>query len=1159
MRLSPERFFRALRRLLWLAGLSIALPSASLAADAERTHRLLTAGEIAGITSAWADPLPAVGKAAEELLREGSGLVSFDVREADGFLLPESLLPPRRRDPSELTKDDYPGWAGLLGDPGVNQWEIHRHLRTPAARAVAPQVAAMLKSRNADAVENAVTSLREMGAAEFSGQLAELLDNQEAAIVIHVLESLAELGCPGTAAHAAKLLGKEDVDIAGGAAEFLGRLGAKEFRGDIAALLRSGDPRLVASAMRSLAALHDPECVSAALQVLAAPDFYVPDEDDEVADPWDYSHDRRTAARILGEHGDASLGTRIEKLLTDGRSGVREAALMALAATNACAQAGSITVMLAGDQPLAVRREAVRALAKLEATEHAGRIARLLDDRDLCFDAVQALGKLRAVKHAAAIRAVMDGEGPPVLRACAAEVLLNMGALPSGNAESIVASLLIKTKGAAANWILDSLVRMNAQQSVEAILRHLGGEGLRRYDVPLPAVEALRQLGFADRCQEISSFLTSGDVKIRSGALTALRFFKAAGFSERAAEMLGRNQPEQVRLDALAAITVLQGRDAANTVAALLLPDESPGVLLAALKVVTEWGMTEQSLAAAALLVPAVSGSVKEKVLEVLVAIGGTAAVPQVGKLLTESDDPVLRRQAAEAIAGLRARAAAPAVAGLLVERDPNLRMTGLRSLAAIGALEQADAVAALLHDEQLSIRREAVRTLSNLKATRHAPALSALLNDAAMRPLVISALGRMGAVSECPLLFRLLVDRNEGPEWRVLPALLECGGEQPVEGGAFLVEAANAWPERRTEFLFACHFLFSRNDRIRAAIPWLGNRADDERPQLPDGRLEAKRTVEALQVVFDAAAEAGCAQTLYDSGNVAAEIIASAPWSPADAGWLESFGQKLEKSGLPSKAAAVLRAAANARAKDPLRRAMQWLAAAAILQPVCWILVWLIYPRSRTAQWMVWHRWFRRIAGFGLVGPLITAMPALRDRLWSPFREDLVPPGRLSSFDEWTFIDTKRLVPRNGGPPVDALRTMTDSRGVRILLGHPGSGRTTLLLALAASSRRPVALLNASECAAGILTALAKRLPERIHADFAFLQALLCKGSPDILVDALDDIPPDQQARMIADLHILAGGNFLIAVTSGTPPVPEDFPAWVVVPVPARAPDSLA
>lgn len=973
------------------------LPAAEEAAD----HRILTAAELTGLTAACEDPLPAVGKTAAEILRTGIGPVRFRIRPEDVSGLPESLQRARPVDPAEPAVDDYRGWAGLLGLPDADQLNIHRHLRSPAASAAAEQVAGTLTSAEPAVVENAVITLRAMKASGYCGRLAGLLQRDDPALVVLVLETLVDLQCPGAAALAAKLLDRADAGVAGAAAEFLGRTGAKTFRGSLVAMLESRDPRLLASAMQGLAALDDVECVRAALLVLGAPDFLVPDEDGETGEPLDCRHDHLAAVRILGKHGDSASGPAIAALLHDPRSGVREAALMALGAVGDQSRAGAIAAMLGEDQPVSVRREAVRALGGLKAVEYSGRIAGLLDTGDLSLDAVRALGNMQDASHAAALRKVMSGARSPLLRAGAAEALLAIGALSALEAGSVISRLLNEATGASANLILEARVRVRDTSGAESILRHLGRDGFRRYDVPLPAVEALRNLGFDDHCQEIADFLNSGDPVVRSGALTAIRFFNARAFSDRVGDLLDRAQPEPVRIDALTALATLRSEDAERRLASLLVPGESIGVQMAALELVRQRRLTFQSAAVAGLLQPEVSGRVRTTALKVLVEIGGRVAVPAVVKLLHENHDPVLRREAAEALSGLKAAEAGPELAVLLTDPDPKLRLAGLRSIGVIGAIAQADSVATLLTGNPESVRREAVRTVGRLKSMRHAPALSALLKEPDMRALTVTTLGRMGATGESVHLYRLMTDWKKGFQPAVLAALMDCGGEHPEEGIAFLVEAVHQWPEHRPELLAAAWFLYARNTRVGAALPWLGNRRDDERPSLPRTPTDATGAVEALHAVFRVSAGAGCLQTQRDAGSVAAEIISATQWGPEDAGWLEGFAQELQTAGLPSRASAVQRAAATVRSAEFRNRLWRWLAAVVIAQPVGWMLVWLIYPWSRIARWMVRNRWFRRIAGFGWVGPLFNAVPALRSRLTGPLGEDRLPPGEDGIFDE--------------------------------------------------------------------------------------------------------------------------------------------------------------
>jgi hypothetical protein len=173
---------------------------------------------------------------------------------------------------------------------------------------------------------------------------------------------------------------------------------------------------------------------------------------------------------------------------------------------------------------------------------------------------------------------------------------------------------------------------------------------------------------------------------------------------------------------------------------------------------------------------------------------------------------------------------------------------------------------------------------------------------------------------------------------------------------------------------------------------------------------------------------------------------------------------------------------------------------------------------------------------------------------MWRPFREELVPPGEVVSFDEWTFFDSVRVTPASGGEARPALRVLEAVRGVTVLYGESGLGKTTLLQALAGRAERPVALLHAAECGPGLLDALRARLPRHARGDKRFLRALVQRGAPDIFVDAVHEALPEMRAKLTEEVQALSGVNVLLTIqpVEGWR-VPEGAKEWQLEPLRAQ------
>jgi HEAT repeat protein len=1153
MNASPANLTRS--RLLhgWLGCLLHGALAALPCLAAEPPPRILTDAEIAGLDAAHDDPWPAVAARAQAIVSNGLGgeydgfriggittlpgadrHVNIPVVAPDSAAVPQWMLPDPAHssgpDRAVVVESDDEKWKKLLDDSEVERkWTGQDSV--PVDPVHAPLAAAMLGSGNKEHVRQGLSALSVMNARKYAPQIVPLLRHGDSEVVAHAVWALNSLS-------------------------------AGEYLEEIASLLPASDDFVRRNVMTALASHGDERAVPPAMEFLSAEIEY---------DHWGF---KDAALRALQKSGNAELGPDIAKLLSSKSRETCLAALDALVAVVARGQAKDIVPLLDAEFPDVIRERALHSLAALGAAESSDRIAALLQDETIVFAAVEALGRLRARQHEAAIRDVMrSGITDPrngssvVLRMFCSKALFLMGAVSRVETVRAIERFLsdeIDTSGM--TTALRFLIELNAVESVGFILRLTGAppRGAAQHPFfPDEQLDALKTLGFHGRCAEIARFLESPDAAERAGALVALGEFGAYEYTNEIAALIDVREPEIVRYRALRAVQRVKGTAAAQAVAALLRADQSDRILFQALEVLAGFEVRETATAVAGMTARGFSWGVRRTAFNTLLRISPQDAVGTAAALLAPDEAETVRLEVVEELARFELREAAPAVAALLEEENEQLLRAALRALRSLGGDAQVKMVTPLLRHERPGIQDDAYRTLAALgiegrrrllaelsslprprlkaemidelsawRGEGHAAKVADSLDDeeALVRLAAVVYLTGSGETGYAEALAQRLRDENAVVRAAAAEALMVFGGRQDRKTLPSILEGALRFAGHEPHMITAAYFLFGEDEIVRRALPWLGGRSPEHRPPIPPDAGAARAALEALRAVWQLADSDHHPHAIYEAATAAAEIAASVAWRPRDSAFLEELARDMRRNReLKPRAAAVQAVADKVRENDPVRRAMRWTVAVLILQPLLWALVLLVYPASRMAQWVVWQPVVRKVVGFGWVGPLVLRVPWLRERIWRPFREALVPPGEVMTFDEWTFFDALRISPAEGGKARGALEVLSEGRGVRVLRGESGLGKTTLLQALASTGRRPVVLLRAVECRDGILAALRARMPRHVRGDRNFLRTLVKRGSPDIFVDAIQELLPEAQPRLTREVESLAGGNFLL------------------------------
>ena len=185
------------------------------------------------------------------------------------------------------------------------------------------------------------------------------------------------------------------------------------------------------------------------------------------------------------------------------------------------------------------------------------------------------------------------------------------------------------------------------------------------------------------------------------------------------------------------------------------------------------------------------------------------------------------------------------------------------------------------------------------------------------------------------------------------------------------------------------------------------------------------------------------------------------------------------------------------------------------------------------------WNPWVRRLLGLGYVGFLLTWVPPLRAILLAPFKESLLADANLEGFDPKAYFEDSPVRLKTSGQTQAITAAIPEIKGQIVLEGESGLGKTMFLRHLAQRSKRTLAYLPATKCAAGVLEAIQAKL-HGYAKDEIFLRSLIYSGAIDVCIDGLNEASPDARAQVTGFMESNFKGNFLL----GTQPLEWTPPA---------------
>jgi hypothetical protein len=196
------------------------------------------------------------------------------------------------------------------------------------------------------------------------------------------------------------------------------------------------------------------------------------------------------------------------------------------------------------------------------------------------------------------------------------------------------------------------------------------------------------------------------------------------------------------------------------------------------------------------------------------------------------------------------------------------------------------------------------------------------------------------------------------------------------------------------------------------------------------------------------------------------------------------------------------------------------------------WIaLIWL-YPKSPTIQAMFfWSPKVRRYLGI-YVTSLIPIIPFARRRLFQPFREQMGPPPDVleAHNPKLPWFSQSEVVDAQSGERMTIDKVINSVRGLTVIEGASGLGKTTYLARLAADPKRLVAYIRAAEEGGDVLKALRKRMPADVVRDEDFLRILIYAGGLDICIDGLNEVSAEARERVRGFIQEITSASVLVA-----------------------------
>jgi uncharacterized protein (UPF0147 family) len=228
-----------------------------------------------------------------------------------------------------------------------------------------------------------------------------------------------------------------------------------------------------------------------------------------------------------------------------------------------------------------------------------------------------------------------------------------------------------------------------------------------------------------------------------------------------------------------------------------------------------------------------------------------------------------------------------------------------------------------------------------------------------------------------------------------------------------------------------------------------------------------------------------------------------------------------------------------------------KWAGKGWLIQIGFWVVLIFIYPNSPQVQAIFfWNPKVRKILGLWYVDLALTWIPFFRDKLFFPFKDDLVSDAHLDTFDAHTYFANSYVKFQNSTNIKSIREAIPEIKGQVILEGESGLGKSMSLRNLVKSSQRIVVYLPAQKCAQGVIEAIKNKLHGYVKEDPNFLESLIYSGAIDICIDGLNEVTPDTRAKIAGFVERYSKGNIILTTQPLEWTPPSNVPICVIQPL---------
>jgi hypothetical protein len=206
------------------------------------------------------------------------------------------------------------------------------------------------------------------------------------------------------------------------------------------------------------------------------------------------------------------------------------------------------------------------------------------------------------------------------------------------------------------------------------------------------------------------------------------------------------------------------------------------------------------------------------------------------------------------------------------------------------------------------------------------------------------------------------------------------------------------------------------------------------------------------------------------------------------------------------------------------------------------WLCLLFVYPYSPVIQSVVfWNRIVRKLLSLGYVDIVLLSFPAVRRRLFSPLKEQMLGEvlqptdaelDRVAYFSKGRVrrtVTTGNAADHSGDELISIALSKLERR--TLLIGASGLGKSSFLRnSLSLKSQRSdfAVYLPASRCAGGVEQAIAARV-QLFSQDLDLLHSLIYAGRLEVYIDGYNEVDPNTQEEIASFVALFSKGKILV------------------------------